>query len=288
MKLTELYEGVTKNIIREIEAGNLPPWLLPWKKGRTTGIIPVNASTKAHYNGLNVLLLWAEREQKQYPSAEWLTYKQCQALGGQVRRGETSTHIIFVKKLNVKDAHTDEEKLIPMMRSYSVFNVAQCDGLPHNEPEPELPELERNERAEAFFDAIGAEVRWNEAMAAYIPSRDYIVMPPRNSFHSAANLYATRAHESIHWTGAKHRLNRNLVSRFKSEAYAFEELVAEIGAAMTCAVLQVKGELRHASYVESWLKVLKNDSKAIITAASLASKATEYLRSFSQPVQEAA
>jgi antirestriction protein ArdC len=278
MRVQDLYEKVTSNIIAEIEAGNLPPWLKPWKRGKTTGIIPVNASTNAHYNGLNVLTLWGEREHKQYPTAFWITYKQCQDLGGQVRAGEKATPIIFVKKATVIDG--DDEKTIPIMRLWSVFNVAQCDGLPHNEPEPELPELERNERAEAFFAAVNAEVRWNEAMAAYIPSKDCIIMPPRGAFHSPENLYATYAHEHIHYTGHKSRLNRDLKSRFDKEAYAFEELVAEIGAAMTCATLQVTGELRHASYVESWLKVLKGDPKAILTAASMASKATDYLHSF--------
>jgi antirestriction protein ArdC len=166
--------------------------------------------------------------------------------------------------------------------------MSRSAGLPHNEPEPELPEHERNEKAEASFAAIGAETRWAEAMAAFIPSNDCITMPARGAFHGPENLYATWAHEHIHWTGAKARLNRDLESRFDQEAYAFEELVAEIGAAMTCAVLQVQGELRHASYVEGWLKVLKDDKKAIITAASLASKATEYLRGFSSMVPSVA
>ena len=125
-------------------------------------------------------------------------------------------------------------------------------------------------------------------MAAYVPSKDCIIMPARGAFLHPENLYATWAHEHIHYTGHKDRLNRDLKSRFDQEAYAFEELVAELGAAMLCADLQITGELRHASYVESWLKVLKNDHKAILTAASLASKAAEYLRSFSEPKQEAA
>ncbi|MDR6305881.1 antirestriction protein ArdC [Nitrobacter vulgaris] len=174
------------------------------------------------------------------------------------------------------------------MRTFSLFNVAQCDGLPHNEPVADLPEHERNERTEAFFDAIGAEVRWGEPMAAYIPSRDIIVMPERGAFDNPESLYAVWAHEHIHYTGHKTRLDRDLKSRFDNDAYAFEELVAEIGAAMTCAHLQIKGELRHASYVDHWLKVLRQDSRAILSAASLASKATDYLRSFSEDKQEQA
>lgn len=286
MKVSELYESITRNIIAEIEAGNLPTWLKPWKTGKRTGIIPVNAATGAHYNGINVLALWAEREAKGYLTPFWLTYKQCQALGGQVRKGERAAHIIYANRTVVKDE--DEERLVPFLKCFAVFNAAQCDGLPHNEPDPELPEHERNEAAERFLTATGAEVRWNEAMAAYIPSKDCIIMPERGAFHTPENLYATWAHESVHWSGAKHRLNRDLKPRFDTEAYAFEELVAELGAAMVCGILQIKGELRHASYVESWLKVLKSDAKAILTAASLASKAADYLRSFSQPQEQAA
>ena len=281
MKPNDLYERVTNNIILEIEAGNLPPWLKPWKRGKTTGIIPVNAATNNHYNGINVLNLWHEREEKQWPTPYWCTYKQCTEMRGQVRAGEKAAHVIYVNKTSVGEG--DDAELVPFMRCYALFNVAQCDGLPHNEPDPQLPEHERNEKAETFFAAINAEVRWNEAMAAYIPSKDCIIMPARGAFSTPENLYATFAHEHIHYTGHKCRLDRDLKSRFDNEAYALEELIAEIGAAMTCATLQVTGELRHASYVESWLKVLKNDSKAIVTAASMASKATDYLRAFSEP-----
>lgn len=287
MSIQQLYEQVTRNIISEIEAGNLPPWLQPWKSGRRGGIIPINAVTKKPYNGLNVLMLWAERQEKQYPEASWLTYKQCQEAGGQVRKGERSTPCIYVNKM-LKDAGTDDEKVVPFMRQFSLFNVAQCDELPQNEPVEDLPEHERNEQAEAFFAAIGAEVRWGEPMAAYIPSRDIIVMPERGAFIDAENMYATFAHEHIHFTGHKTRLDRDLKSRFDRDAYAFEELVAEIGAAMTCAHLQIKGALRHASYVDHWLKVLKQDSRAILSAASMASKACEYLRAFSRELEEAA
>jgi antirestriction protein ArdC len=283
----QLYEQVTRTIISEIEAGNLAPWLCPWKTQQRCGIMPVNAVTGHTYAGLNVLVLWLERNKQQYKENAWLTYKQCQEAGGQVRKGERSTGIIYVNK-QVIEKGTEEEQLVPFMRQFCVFNVQQCDGLPQNEPIADLPEHERNEQAEAFFDAIGAEVRWGEPMAAYIPSRDLIVMPERGAFIDAENMYATLAHEQIHRTGHKSRLDRDLKSRFDQDAYAFEELVAEIGAAMTCAHLQVKGELRHASYVDHWLKVLKQDSRAILSAASLASKATDYLRAFSEAKEEAA
>lgn len=280
MKIQELYERTTNKIIADIEKGDLPPWLLPWKRGKRTGIVPVNALSGHHYNGLNVLTLWCERDLKQYPTAYWCTYKQCQEMGGQVRKGEKSAPIIYVNKTVVGEG--DDERTIPFLRCYSVFNVAQCDGLPHNEPEQPLPEHERNERAESFFAATKSEVRWNEAMAAYVPSKDCIIMPPRGAFHAPENLYATLAHEHVHWTAHKDRLNRELKSRFDTQAYAFEELIAEIGAAMVCAHLQITGELRHASYVNDWLKVLKEDKKAILTAASMASKAADYLRAVSE------
>ncbi|ABE61202.1 antirestriction protein [Nitrobacter hamburgensis X14] len=287
MGVQQLYEQVTRTIISEIEAGNLPPWLQPWKAGKRGGIIPINAVTKKSYNGLNVLMLWAERQEKQYALAEWLTYKQCQEAGGQVRKGEKSTPGIYVNK-QVIEKGTEEERLVPFMRQFALFNVAQCDGLPQNEPIADLPEHERNEQAEAFFAAIGATTRWGEPKAAYSPSLDIIVMPERGAFLNPESLYATWAHEHIHLTGHKSRLDRDLKSRFDQDAYAFEELVAEIGAAMTCAHLQVKGELRHASYVDHWLRVLKQDSRAILSAASMASKATDYLRAFSETKQEEA
>lgn len=287
MSVQQLYERVTQTIISEIEAGRLPPWLQPWKAGRRGGIIPINAVTKKPYSGLNVLMLWHARQEKQYRENSWLTYKQCQDAGGQVRKGEKATIGIYVNK-QVIEQGTEEERLVPFMRMFSLFNVQQCDGLPQNEPEPELPEHERNERAEAFFAATGATTSWGEPEAAYSPSFDTIVMPERGAFLNAESLYCTWAHEATHWTGPKHRLDRDLTSRFGEDGYAFEELVAEIGAAMTCAHLQIKGELRHASYVDHWLKVLKQDSRAILSAASLASKAADYLRSFSEEKREEA
>jgi antirestriction protein ArdC len=283
MSVQELYDRVTNEIIREIEAGNPPPWLKPWKTNRRGGIMPVNAVTGRPYSGLNVLMLWSERQEKQYASAEWLTYKQCQDAGGQVRKGERSTGIIYVNR-TIRNAGTEDERLVPFMRQFNVFNVAQCDGLASKDPPPDLPEHERDERAEAFFVAIGAQTCWGEPKACYIPSKDIIAMPERGAFLNPENIYAVWGHEHIHWTAQKDRLNRDLKSRFQEKEYAFEELVAELGAAMTCAYLEVKGELRHAGYVANWLEVLKNDSKAILTAASLASKATDYLRAFSEPV----
>jgi antirestriction protein ArdC len=290
LSIQQLYTRVTRTIISEIEAGNLPVWLQPWKQGKRGGIIPINAVTKKPYSGLNVLMLWHERQEKQYPLAEWLTYKQCQGAGGQVRKGEKSTGIIFVNK-QVIERDTEDERLVPFMRQFNVFNVGQCDGLTteiNGVDNRELPEHERNEQAEAFFAAIGATTKWGEPRAAYSPSLDIIVMPERGAFISAESLYATWAHEATHWTGHKSRLDRDLNSRFDQDAYVFEELVAEIGAAMTCAHLQIKGEMRHASYCQGWLKVLKKDSRAILSAASMASKAADYLRASSEEKREQA
>lgn len=280
MKAHEVYQRVTDNIIREIEAGNLPPWLQPWRRKRRGSIFPRNAATKRSYSGTNVLILWSQWLHCNYDQNLWLTFNQCRALGGNVRKGEKSTTVIFVKKLAIQD--NDEEKLIPMMKTFAVFNVGQCDGLVLPDPLPERPEPERNQRVENFFDAVGAQVKWGETMAAYLPSKDLITMPARADFKNAESLYATLAHEHIHYTGHKSRLNRELSVRFKEDSYAFEELIAEIGAAMLCAHLDVTGELRHASYCAHWLKILKQDSRAILTAASMASKAADYLRAFSE------
>lgn len=286
MHVSQLYKKVADGIIRDIEAGGLPPWLKPWKNKRTN-LMPVNHSTGREYQGINILMLWGQREAMGYEQNAWLTYKQCDALGGQVRQGEKGTPIIYVSHLAIVEDE-DEQRLVPFARVYFVFNVQQCDGLTLKEPEPELPEHERNERAERFLTAPNATILWGQSMAAYQPSKDTIIMPARSAFVSPESLYATWSHEHIHWTGAKHRLNRELSGRFKEESYAFEELVAEIGAAMVCAHLGITGELRHASYCESWLRILKNDPRAILSAASLSSKAADFLRSFSEKVEDAA
>jgi len=277
---TDLYQTVTNSIIEQIEGGTLP-WLKPWKS--TTGVkggamFPCNHITGRPYSGVNVMILWG----RAFTSNRWMTFKQAQSIGATVRKGEKGTQIVFAKPMTITDKATGEEKQIYMLRAYYVFNLDQIDGVPAAAPAAPVSEIERHAAADAFISATGALIRHQGNEAYYTPSLDHIVLPEARAFETSAHYYATSLHELIHWTGAKHRLDRTFGKRFGDGDYAAEELVAEIGAAFTCAHLGIEGKLRHADYVASWLKVLKADKKAIFTAASAASKAADFLRAFSE------
>lgn len=285
--MRDMYKEVTARIVAELERGALP-WLQPWRGGvGEMGLMPVNAVSRRAYSGVNVFILWGAALEHGYHSPKWLTYKQAIQLGGNVRRGEHGQTIIFVARVPNKNAKPDangNDKTFSLMKTYTVFNVAQCDNLPATLTAiaPLAPVAELDANYKTFVAATGARISHGGDKAFYMPSTDSIVMPPVACFKTLDSYKATELHELTHWTGAKHRLARDFSGRFKSEAYAFEELIAEIGAAFLCAHLGVVGELRHAGYVANWLKVLKDDNKAIFTAASQASKAADLLRSFSE------
>jgi antirestriction protein ArdC len=287
MIIQQLYADVTANIIKDLEAGAVP-WVKPWKNGNTGGILPKNAATHRSYNGINIPILWHAQISRGYPTASWMTYKQALELGAQVRGGEKSTHVVFTKQLNVKDKETEEEWKIGMLTAYSVFNVAQIDGLQQGEPEFSRPLPERQDAVTAFIAATQADIRLGGDRACYVPALDFICLPPENAFKSREHFLATSLHECGHWSGAKHRLDRDLKSRFNEKAYAAEELIAELTAAFLCAHLGITGELRHADYIASWIDLLKDDDRAIFTASSRASQAADYLRAFSETQHEEA
>jgi antirestriction protein ArdC len=285
MKIADLYQKVTNDIIRDLEAGTAP-WIKPWKNGNTDGILPVNAATKRGYNGINIPILWHAQVTHGYKSASWLTYKQATELGGQVRAGEKSTHVVFAKQLNVKDKETEEEKRVGMLKAYSVFNVGQVDGIEQGSSQvPSTLEV-REDDAAVFIAATKADIRIGGDKACYIPSLDFICLPPESAFKGREHFLATSLHECAHWSGHKTRLDRDLKSRFNEKAYAAEELIAELSAAFLCAHLGITGELKHADYIASWIVLLKQDERAIFTAASRASQAADYLRGFSGDVEE--
>jgi antirestriction protein ArdC len=284
MKVHELYSQVTNSIIQQLEAGTAP-WVQPWKNGRTGGVMPHNGATNRPYHGINVMLLWAEREEKGYNTPNWMTYQQGQTLGGQVRKGEKATTVVFTKQLNVKDKETEEDKKVGMLRTYYVFNEDQIDGLPSRVAEI-LSSEQRVEAVEAFIAATGADIRVGGNTACYVSAYDFVALPGKHQFRSLEHYYATGLHELSHWTGNEKRLNRDLKNRFGTKAYAAEELVAELSAAFSCAHLGITGELRHAEYIANWITLLKDDQRAIFTAASLASKAADYLRTFSEPEED--
>jgi antirestriction protein ArdC len=247
--------------------------------------MPHNAATNRPYSGINIPILWGAAVGGGYDRHLWMTYKQALAAGAQVRGSEHGTIVVFTKKLRVGEE--DEERLVSMLRTYTVFNVAQIDGLAEMKPVI-LTDVERINGVEAFVKATDAEIKTGGNQPMYVPSRDYIVMPPAGTFRTVEHFYATELHEIGHWTAAEKRLNRDLKNRFGTKAYAAEELVAELTAAFLCAHLGIQGELRHAGYIADWIGLLKEDDRAIFTAASKASQAADYLRQFSEtaPAEE--
>jgi antirestriction protein ArdC len=277
-----LYQNVTARILAELETGSAP-WVKPWSAtpGRN---MPHNAATGRPYSGCNVVLLWLS--QGRFATPRFMTFKQAQGLGGNVRKGEHGFTVYFVKPLaGKKNEETGEQgKGFTMLRAYTVFNVDQCENLPATivSPDPVKPRHndERDATIEEFIAATGANYSETGGdRAFYAPSIDAVRMPTFESFHSAGNYYATAFHELAHWTGSDKRLNREFGKRFGDKAYAAEELVAELAAAFLCAEFNIDGELRHAGYVANWIALLKDDSKAFFTAARAAQKAADYLRS---------
>lgn len=275
---TDIYQTVTDSIVEALESG-VKPWVCPWVRNGVAAGLPANFSTDTAYSGINIMLLWCSAAKQGFQDSRWLTYKQAQELGGQVRKGEIGTTAIFYKALE-KEADDGEIEKIPMLKSFTVFNVEQIDGLDiETAPQP-VTQFDPLAKVEAVITRTGAKITECGVKAYYQPSTDEIRLPERFRFEDAANFYATGLHELVHWSGAKHRLNREKRGRFGSEGYAFEELIAELGSAFLMADLGVVGEVQHESYIASWLKSLKDDKRYIFKAASAASKAHRYLMDY--------
>jgi antirestriction protein ArdC len=293
----DVYSRVTDKIIADLERGNLT-WLQPWQAGgHKAGAVsrPLRAGG-IPYRGVNVLMLWAAAMEKGYNCPLWLTYKQAAELGGQVRKGEKGSLVVYANtftKTGTDEQGAETETEIPFMKGYTVFNAEQIDGLPahfYATVPPLNNEIMRLEAAERFFANTKATLQHGGNRAFYSPDRDIVQMPELQTFRDAESFYGTLAHETIHWTRHPSRLDRDLGrKRFGDAGYAIEELVAEIGAAFLCADLGITPETRddHAAYIASWLKVLKNDKRAIFTAASHAQKAADYLHSLQPKAEQA-
>jgi len=234
---------------------------------------------------------------KGYASSIWMTYKQAVELNAQVRKGEHGALVVYADRLTrieAGDQGEDVEREIPFMKGYTVFNVEQIEGLPNHysvKPEPKGEPLQLLEAAERFFAATGATIRHGGNMAYYAPGPDLIQLPPPEAFKDAESYAATKAHELTHWTKHERRLNREFGrKRFGDHAYAREELVAELGAAFLCADLGITPEPRedHAAYLSHWLQVLREDKRAIFSAAAHAQRAVEYLHSLQVAQADAA
>ena len=230
-----------------------------------------------------MILLWLARG-RGWPTPRFLTYQQAIEAGGNVRKGEHGTKVVFVKQLQIEDEDNAEAdtRLIPMLREYSVFNVAQCDDLPDSikagRPMRVRNPDTRDALADEFLRSTGADIREGSGEAYFVPSQDFISMPAFEAFKGTDHFYNVAFHELTHWTGHKSRLDRDLRHRFGERAYAAEELVAELGAAFLCAEFGFDGDVRNAGYIATWIELLKSDKRAFFTACSKASKAADYLR----------
>ena len=273
---TDIYQTVTDSIIAALEAG-VKPWSCPWQRVSGMSGLPSNYATGAVYSGMNIMLLWCSASKQGFSDSRWMTYKQAQVVGGQVRTRERGTTAIFYTTLE-KENDAGEIDHIPMLKTFTVFNVQQIDGLPLTKvtvsPEATFAPLPQ---AENLFRKSGANIIEKGQNVFFSPSTDEVWLPERHLFADAVNFYATGLHELVHWSGGKKRLNREMKGKFGSADYAEEELVAGLGSAFLMADLGVYGEVQHESYIASWLKALKNDKRYIFKAASAAAKAHSYL-----------
>ncbi|BDG74378.1 ArdC family protein [Roseomonas fluvialis] len=284
-----LYDEITGKIIAELEAGRLP-WVQPWG---TSGVaaplaLPKNAATSRRYSGINVLILWGAVVERGYAGQSWLTFRQALALGGSVRKGERGTTVVYADRFipgeeRQRAQETGKDaRAIHFLKRFTVFNVEQCDGLP-----PELvaaaPPADTSliePRVQALIATSGADLRIGGERAYYDVLGDFIRVPPPQAYFQPIDWHRTALHELGHWTGHASRLGREIANSFGSTKYAQEELVAEMTAAFTCAALGIVPTVRHADYIGSWLGVLREDNRAIVRAASAASKAADFLLAF--------
>jgi antirestriction protein ArdC len=270
----KVYQQVTDRIIAELESG-AAPWIKPWTTH--AGNEDQNIISKKPYQGINRLILGMSGFSMPY----WASFKQWQDLGATVKKGEKGTMIVFyspIQKDSINPQSGDiESSIYHCLKSYYVFNAAQVEGIDFEVTQAPEKEFNPIPALEDRLIKTGANIKHGSNSAFYRPSEDSIHLPNKTDFKTESDYYATALHELTHWSGAKHRLDRTKGKRFADAAYAFEELVAEMGAAFLCQDYKIAGDLRHADYIGSWLKCLKADNKAIFNAAALAQKAANYI-----------
>jgi antirestriction protein ArdC len=285
---TDLYTRVTNSIIADLERG-IRPWLTPWNAEHAAGRItrPLRVGGQP-YKGINVMMLWASAMNQNFAAPIWMTFKQAKELNANVRKGSKGSLVVYADRLTkteVKDGQ-ESERDIYFMKGYTVFNVEQIEGLPEHfyaVAAPQIDPVQRIDAADQFFANTEADIRYGGNQAYYAATPDYVQMPPFVSFKDAQSYYSTLAHEMTHWTRHPARLDRDFGrKKFGDEGYAREELVAEIGAAFLCCDLGITPEPRddHAAYLDHWLKVLKEDKRAIFQAAAHAQRAVDFQHSF--------
>lgn len=282
----DVYARITNRIIDDLERG-VRPWLKPWGAANTAGRITLPLRHNGQpYSGINVVLLWSEAVARGFMSPFWMTFRQALALGGHVCKGEIGSMVVYANRVTKteRDGNGDEvEREIAFLKAYTVFCVDQIDGLQDHyyaKVEPILDPISHINQADAFCAATHANIRHGGSQAYYAMSTDHVQIPPFETFRDAEAYYATLGHELVHWTRHPSRLDRDFArKRWGDEGHAREELVAELGAAFLCADLRITPEPRedHASYIASWLKVLRNDKRFIVSAAAHARRAVDFL-----------
>ena len=291
----DVYTRITDQIVQALEQG-VRPWMKPWDAAHAAGPVsrPLRHNGKA-YGGINIVMLWASAMEQGFSAPLWMTFRQAKELGAHVSKGSKGTLVVYADKITRTEQNEkgeDVERQIPFMKGYTVFNVDQIEGLPahfYARGGTFKNEGQRNAGAETFFANTKAEIRHGGNAAYYAPGPDVVQMPDFESFRDAVAYYGTLAHECTHWTRHASRLDRDFGrKKWGDEGYAMEELVAELGAAFLCADLELTPQIRqdHAPYIAGWLKVLKEDKRAIFTAASHAQKAADYLHSLQPKAQQ--
>jgi antirestriction protein ArdC len=278
----DIAQQVTDRIIAELEAG-AAPWVKPWRADSTADKSIVTGKA---YQGINRLLLAMSSMAGGFSSPYWATFKQWTDRGAHVKKGSKGTQIIFYSPLQktVTDQVTGEAEEVSyaVLKAFYVFNADQVEGAEVPASAPVSTVFDDHDDAEAFIAGTGARISHGGDAAFYVPSQDRIQLPHKSAFTDPASYYATAFHELTHWTGHDSRTDRKLSGKFASPSYAFEELVAELGAAFLCQDHGIAGELRHAGYIGSWLKACREDKRAIFRAAGLAQKAVDYMHAAQQ------
>jgi len=284
---TSLYQDITDKIVAELEAGRLP-WVQPWAAAKAPLAMPRNAATGRGYSGINVLILWIAVMERGFSGQGWLTFRQALGLGGSVRKGEHGVTVVFAdrftpdKERRRAERGGDEPGAVAFLKRFTVFNVDQCENLPADiapTPAP-IPEGLIAPQAEALIAATNADFRIGGDQAFYSPTYDFVQVPRPEAYFEPLNWHRTALHELGHWTGHVSRLSRDQSGAMGAAPYAREELVAEMTSAFVCASLGIVPTVRHADYIGAWLEVLREDERAIVRAASAASKAADYLLAF--------
>lgn len=294
---SSLYAEITRKIIADLERGHVP-WVQPWGNSGTASPLdlPGNAVTGRKYSGINVLILWGAVIEGGFSSQSWLTFRQARDLGAQVRKGERGTTVVYASRFIPGGkgqpvlVEGTSRRGIPFLKRFRLFNAEQCEGLPERLVIPHAPPARELilPQADRLIEATGIDFRIGSVRAYYDPMHDYVRVPPPQAYFDIINWHRTAFHELAHASGHASRLKRDLTGTFGSKKYAHEELIAEIAAAYICAALGIAPTVRHADYIGSWLELLRDDDRAIVRAASAASKAADYILSFQEASASAA